>query len=133
LIDTADKAKGRRLLKTGPDDERGILCLSEIRELNQLADERAIKILWAGGIGLDQVHEFGRLGSFGIYVTSAAARRQTITGAYANDLGLAAEREPTRQGVTKTQLQLEAGFLAERVDGGARIGELAVAALEDPE
>ncbi|HXF00096.1 MAG TPA: hypothetical protein VN458_07100 [Solirubrobacterales bacterium] len=133
LIDTADKAKGRRLLKTGPDDERGILCLSEIRELNQLADERAIKILWAGGIGLDQVHEFGRLGSFGIYVTSAAARRQTITGAYANDPGLAAEREPTRQGVTKTQLQLEAGFLAERVDGGARIGELAVAALEDPE
>ncbi len=131
LIDTADKAKGRHLLKSGAHDELGILTLAEIRELNEFAGELGVRALWAGGIGIDQVHEFGRLGCFGIYVTSAAARKQMITPAYADDPVLTAEREPTREGVAATKLQLEAGFLSARVDGGEELLAQARAALAD--
>lgn len=62
-------------------------------------------------------------------MTSAAARRQQISDAYAHDPALAAEREPTREGVRSAKLQLEAGFLADRAAGAADLADLARRAL----
>lgn len=129
LLDTVDKAANRHLLKRGSQDDAGILFWPELVELDRAARQRGVKVLWAGGIRLDQVSDFGRLGCFGIYVTTAAARSQEISEAYASDPTLVAEREPTHEGVRSAKLQLEAGFLAERAPSGSDLADLAARAL----
>jgi hypothetical protein len=68
----------------------------------------------AGGISIAQSHLFGKLGVFGVYVTSAAAMLQRLSRRAQLDPGLAAEREPQPEAVARVKLLLEAGFLAGR-------------------
>jgi hypothetical protein len=74
----------------------------------------------------------GRLGVFGIYVTSAAATTIAVNGSYVRDPSLAGVKEPSKAAVLRTKILLEAGFLsANLVDGTAkRIERLAQEVLE---
>ncbi len=111
LIDTADKDKKRRLLKDSSKDSIGILDLNQVREIDSYARKKGIRCLWAGGITLPQTLEFGKLGVFGIYVTSAVAATIPLTEKYARDPMMTAEKEPTFEGVSRAKLLLEVGFL----------------------
>lgn len=115
LIDTAKKSEGRHLLKENAADERGFLSLAEVRRLNEFGENQRIKVLWAGGISLPQAFEFGRLGVFGIYITSAVAMPVPLGRKERRDPALIAKRLPTKQGVTRAKTLLEAGFLVERL------------------
>lgn len=115
LIDTADKGKGRRLLKNSLGDRVGILQLEQIARIDEYANELGIRVLWAGGITVPQAFEMGRLGVFGVYVTSAAAIARPVSGEYEHDIMLAEEKEPTFHGVYRVKLLLEAGFLVNRL------------------
>jgi len=116
LIDTADKDKGRRLLKKNSKDRVGILNLDQVIKINRFARKKGIRCLWAGGITLPQTLEFGKLGVFGIYVTSAVAATIPLTEKYARDPMMTAEKEPTFEGVSRAKLLLEIGFLINRLN-----------------
>jgi hypothetical protein len=133
LIDTVDKSAGRHLVKRAEGDASGILTWSEIEELDRQSRRLGLCILWAGGIPVSEAYAFGRLGAFGIYVTTAVARRQAISDEYAGDLTLAEEREPTGPGIARVKLLLEAGFL-DRVAGDAEFKPWAeaTAAADEP-
>jgi hypothetical protein len=124
LIDTADKSKGRSLLKESPRDEQGILSLAEIRELNEHARTLGIKALWAGGISAAQAYRFGEMGVFGIYTTSSTARKVAVSGDYEHDPSMPNEKEPTYQGVCRMALLLQAGFVRGRLE---QLGDRAAA------
>jgi len=111
LFDTADKDKGKKLLKQSKTDRIGILTLEQITAIDRYAGERGIKPLWAGGILIPQAYELGKLKVFGIYVTTAAAALRPVTDKYRRDPMITAEREITFDGVSRTKLLLEAGFL----------------------
>jgi hypothetical protein len=115
LIDTVDKDKGRRLLKNSPADSVGILLLNQIARINRHANKLGVKILWAGGITVQQAFEMGKLGVFGVYVTSAAAISKPVSGEYERDVMLTREKEPTFHGVYRIKVLLEAGFLVSRL------------------
>ncbi len=115
LIDTIDKAKGWRLLKDSNAQSKGLLSARQVRAIDRYASKLRVKVLWAGGITPQQAYQFGAMGVFGIYVTSAAARTLPVSAAYEGDPGLAAMKEPTYEGVSLVKLLLEAGFLAERL------------------
>ena len=110
LIDTMDKAAGWKVLR---DDQnsRGLLTENQIARLCSLGEDLGIKILWAGGITPAQVPTFGRLGVFGIYVTTAVADVTPVTWKYRRDPGLATEKRPTFNGVLRTKVLLEGSFL----------------------
>jgi hypothetical protein len=114
LIDTAKKSEGRRLLKDTKDDDRGFLTDAEIESLTAFATERKVKVLWAGGITMPQAYTFGRLGVFGVYVTSAAAALEPVGKKYRRDPYLVGSREPRPEAVARVKLLLEAGFLVGR-------------------
>jgi hypothetical protein len=114
LIDTIDKATKIALLRT-KTGRKGIINFENISALDQQARKKGIKVLWAGGITPPQVFELGRLGVFGIYVTSAAASPQPVPPEYESDPGLAVVKEATLEGVSRIKLLLEAGFLATRL------------------
>ncbi|MCJ7600478.1 MAG: hypothetical protein MUO63_03135 [Desulfobulbaceae bacterium] len=111
LFDTADKGKGRKLIKQPLKDRIGILTLKQIKEIDSYSRERGIKSLWAGGISIPQAFELGKLKVFGIYVTTAAATVRPVTDKYKRDPMVTAEREITFDGVSRTKLLIEAGFL----------------------
>lgn len=132
LIDTVDKSKEWRLLKTGKDP-KGILSRVQIQKIERLASVWNIKVLWAGGISLPQVYEFGKMGVFGIYVTSAAARLGPVQSGYERDPLLASLKEPSIEGVSLAKLLLEAGFLVSRLQNSkeaSKLEELAGALIE---
>jgi hypothetical protein len=131
LIDTIDKAEGRHLLKSSAADRAGFLSLRQIEDVDDLARSLGVKALWAGGLELRDVYEMGRLGVFGVYVTSAAATSIPARGSYVRDPMLAGVKEPTREGVLRTKILLEAGFLSTRSVNGVslRIRHLAEAVL----
>jgi len=116
LIDTADKSRGRKLLKDSPEDEVGILSETEIRELDQYARNLGIKALWAGGISAAQAYRFGKMGVFGIYTTTSTARKVAVSGDYTHDQSMPNEKEPTYRGVCRVALLLQAGFLQDRLE-----------------
>ena len=118
LIDTADKSLGWRLLKEQAGD-KGLLTTAQVRAIDKFAQALGVRALWAGGITLAQCLDFGRLGVFGIYVTSAAASSAPVP-ADEGDPMLAALKEPTYDGVSRAKLLLEAGFLAGRFKGTER-------------
>ena len=118
LIDTVDKAQGWKILRTG-NDPKGLLSLEEIAELDALGTKRGIKVLWAGSITGPQAYEFGKLGVFGIYVTTAASNKVAVSGSYVRDPGLAEEKQPSFAGVLAVKTLLEAGYLSKRVKNGA--------------
>ena len=123
LIDTLDKSKRWRLLRT-KDDPRGLLDPVQIREIDRLASNWGIKVLWAGGISLPQAFEFGKMGVFGIYVTSAAASLGPVSEKYERDPLLASLKEPSSEGVSRAKLLLEAGFLVSRLQRSDHAEEL---------
>jgi len=110
LIDTIEKAKSQPLLRMA-GDKKGLLTPKNIQEIDKLAQQLNIKVLWAGGISLPQVYELGRIGVFGVYVTSAAASLVPVAGSYKKDIGMAASKEPTYEGVYRVKLLMEAGYL----------------------
>ncbi len=120
LIDTVDKATGRRLLRKSSNDETGYLGLKQIERIERHARECGIKVLWAGGLGLRDVFAMGRLGVFGVYVTSAAATTIPVGGAYVRDPALAGVKEPSKEAVLRTKILLEAGFLTTKLAEGGR-------------
>lgn len=119
LIDTADKGLGWKLLKD-PAEAKGVLTSTQIRAVDTFAQKLGVNVLWAGGISLRQCYDFGKLGVFGIYVTSAAASSVAVTDEYKDDPLLAALKEPSYEGVYRAKLLLEAGFLSVRLAGEAR-------------
>jgi hypothetical protein len=114
LIDTVDKAAGWKILRTD-NDPKGLLDAAEIEQLSKVGEKLGIKVLWAGGITLAQAQLFGKLGVFGLYVTTAAAASIAVTDKYTHDRGLAASKRPTYRGVMDVKTIVEAGFLAERL------------------
>jgi hypothetical protein len=131
LIDTIDKAPGKRLLKASSRDDSGFLGPEQIKDAEALARKLGIKVLWAGGLGLRDAYGMGKLGVFGIYVTSAAATTIAVDGSYARDPSLAGVKEPSKAAVLRTKILLEAGFLAAKLANGTagRIERLAQAVL----
>lgn len=113
LIDTLDKSKGYRILRS-KTEPKGLLGLFQIKKIDELAASWGIRVLWAGGITLPQVYEFGKMGVFGIYVTTAVSSSSPVSKVYEKDPMLASMKEPTFDGVFRTKLLLEAGFLVAR-------------------
>jgi len=114
LIDTVDKAEGWKILRTN-GDPKGLLDAKQISRLSALGERLGIKVLWAGGITLPQAHVFGKLGVFGIYITTAAAASVAVTKKYEHDPALAASKRPTFVGVLDVKTVLEAGYLSKRL------------------
>lgn len=115
LIDTINKATGRRLLKKSSDDKTGYLGMKQIERIETHARGLGIKVLWAGGIGPHEVLAMGKLGVFGIYVTSAAAATVPVGGSYVNEPVLPGMKEPSRDAVLRVKILLEAGFLSAKL------------------
>lgn len=124
LIDTVDKAEGRKILKTG-NDPKGLLEIDEIRELDELGRRLGVKVMWAGGITRDQALEFGKIGVFGIYVTTAVSDRAAVSGIYLNDPGLDAAKQPNADKIRDVKTLIEAGFLIGKLDGLSAIPKAA--------
>jgi hypothetical protein len=117
LIDTVDKAEGWKMLRDGDSKDKGLLDEKAIARLSALGEKLGIKVLWAGGITLAQAHRFGKLGVFGIYVTTAAAASIAVTKKYEHDRALPASKRPSYRGVLDVKTILEAGYLGERLKG----------------
>jgi hypothetical protein len=127
LIDTAKKSEGRRLLKDTAEDERGFFTADEVKDLTAFAVRLGVKVLWAGGITLPQAYTLGRLGVFGLYVTSAAASLMPLDAKTRRDPGMLGIREPQAPAVARVKLLIEAGFLVNR--GASQLAALAEALL----
>jgi hypothetical protein len=116
LIDTVDKSQPRHLVRVDEDDEQGIFTWEQIEELNLKAKDAGVRALWAGGIPLAQVREFGRHRVFGVYVTTAASELVSPTAQERDDIGLLLAKRPAVEKIALVKLLLEAGFLAEADD-----------------
>lgn len=118
LIDTIDKATGKRLLKKSSFDKRGFLTLEQVASVEKWAKRFRINLLWAGGMDLSEVYEMGKLGIFGVYVTTAAATTIPVAGSYVRDPSLAGVKEPSKEAVLRVKTLLEAGFLSQKLPKG---------------
>jgi hypothetical protein len=124
LIDTVDKARGRRLIKADAEDERGLLTWDELDGLQETAARVGIRVLWAGGIPLEHVREMGRRRVFGVYVTSALAKPKVLEGEERRDIGLITAKEPEYGLIALVQLLLDAGFVGDKgLEGDASAAE----------
>jgi hypothetical protein len=121
LIDTVEKSKSWKILKTN-EDPKGLLLPDEVKRLKMVGDKLGIKTLWAGGITMEHAYLMGKLGVFGVYVTSAASKAAPVSREYDLDPALASEKEPTYEGVLEFKTILEAGYLAERTNGKLQEG-----------
>jgi hypothetical protein len=135
LIDTAKKSEGRRLLKDSPDDDRGFFTADKVKDLTAFAVRLGVKVLWAGGITLPQAYTLGRLGVFGLYVTTAAASLLPLDAKTRRDPGMLGIREPQAPAVARVKLLIEAGYLvgrgASQLAAGAEALVAALAAKDD--
>lgn len=75
-------------------------------------------------------HAFGKLGVFGIYVTTAAAESVPVTGKYRRDPAMTSVKRPTYAGVLDVKTVLEAGFLGERLTRQPTSGRVHALAAE---
>src|SRR5262249_14184613 len=114
LIDTAKKSEGRRLLKDSDQDVRGFLTIDEIDDLTSFAEGLKVKVLWAGGLTMPQAYALGKLGVFGMYVTTAAATLQPLDSRARKDPFLVGLREPREDAVARVKFLIETGFLVGR-------------------
>jgi len=112
LIDTVEKSRGLHLVKDSAEDEAGILSWEDVDVLQRTARELGLKVLWAGGIPLAQLREFGRRRPFGLYVTSAVSKAAMLEPGE-QDIGLISTKEPVREKIALAKLLLEAGFFAD--------------------
>jgi hypothetical protein len=122
LIDTVEKSNGRRLLKRSSSDESGYLGPKQVERIEAYAKrpEIDVRVLWAGGFGLRDVFFMGRLGVFGVYVTSAAATTIPVLPSYVRDPALSGLKEPTKHAVLLVKTLLEAGFLSAKLRASAK-------------
>jgi hypothetical protein len=131
LIDTVDKSRGRHLVRTTVDDAAGIFLWEEIAQLQREADGAGVRVLWAGGIPLGQVREFGSRRVFGVYVTTAAAEAKPLSPEEERDIGLMTGKRLMRQRIALVKLLLEAGFISDRAldedAAAAEVGDPAAA------
>jgi hypothetical protein len=113
LIDTVEKFRGLHLVKSGPADRNGILSWDEVDALQEIAVALGVKVLWAGGISLSQIGDFGQRRPFGIYITSAVSRTAELEPGE-EDIGLNSVKEPVREKIVLAKLLLETGFFADK-------------------
>jgi hypothetical protein len=125
LIDTAKKSEHRHLVRESRQDKKGFLSFEDIASLSAFAASLGIKVLWAGSISLSQAFEFGRMGVFGVYVTSATTAPRPVDKHARRDPALLVLREPQADGVARVKLLLEAGFLARQKKGAGKDEESA--------
>jgi hypothetical protein len=118
LIDTVEKASGRYLIKKSSRDPHGYLDWRHIQRVEKHAKQLNIRVLWAGGFGLHEAFELGKLGVFGIYVTSAVATKVPVSGGYVSDPTLPHVKMPTKDAVLRMKVLVEAGFLASKLQDG---------------
>lgn len=130
LIDTVDKSKGWKILRSG-NDSKGLLTVQQITRMSAFGETLGVRTLWAGGITVEQAYELGKLGVFGIYVTTSASREAPVTSEYKGDPALPAEKRPTFMGVWKVKTVLEAGFLAQHLPDGPIRNKIQQAGLDD--
>jgi len=121
LLDTVDKAGGRRLLKKSAKDGSGYLEWREIERIENHARNLGVKVLWAGGLSLRDTFEMGKLGVFGIYVTSTVADTIAVPEDYKQDPMLPSLKEPSHDAVLRVKMVLEAGFLVSRLS--SKVGD----------
>jgi hypothetical protein len=72
-------------------------------------------------------------GVFGIYVTTAAAIDVAVAGTYLRDPGMAKMKRPSFSGVLNVKTMLEAGYMSQRVKGGATLSEKRLHGAQDNE
>jgi len=112
LIDTVDKSKGWKLVKAG-GDPKGLLTKEDIKALEATARQLSVRVMWAGGLEPQDMHELGRLGVFGVYVTTAVCDPAPVTGeTYRRDPALASVKQPDVDKIVQVKTLLEAGFLS---------------------
>lgn len=115
LLDTIDKPSGRRLIKKSARDKAGYLGWGQIARIERHARGLGVKVLWAGGLNLRDAFAMGKLGVFGIYVTSAVANTIAVSELYERDPMLPSLKEPSGEAVLRLKILLEAGFLLSRL------------------
>lgn len=115
LIDTIDKASGRRLVKRSAGDRRGYLGWRQIARIEDYARNIGVKVLWAGGLSLRDTFAMGKLGVFGVYVTSALSSNIAVSMSYQRDPMLPSLKEPAGKAILRVKMLLEAGFLSSRL------------------
>jgi len=115
-IDVPGQEAPRRLVAfDGPGGENGVYTLEAIARAVAHARECGVRILWSGGIRAGTAYELGQLGVFGIFATSSTARPIRVGDVLSSDWQLAAEQEPTFEGVRRVHALLQAGFLNARL------------------
>lgn len=118
LVDSPDRVSPRRLAKTdGAKNDAGVLTIDEIRELQEYADGIGLRVLWSGGIEPRQAFDLARLGVFGIFTTSSAAKVIPVEGVLTVDPQLASAKEPTNVGVRRIHALIQAGYLCRVLSG----------------
>jgi hypothetical protein len=115
LLDTIDKPSGRRLMKKSARDKAGYLGWRQVARIEQHARGLGVRVLWAGGLSLRDAFAMGKLGVFGIYVTSAVANTIAVPELYERDPMLPTLKEPSGEAVFRLKILLEAGFLLSRL------------------
>ncbi len=115
-IDVPGQEAPRRLVAfDGPGGKHGIFKMADIARAAQSARQQGVRVLWSGGIRAGTAYELGQLGVFGVFTTSSTARPIRVGDVLASDWQLAAEQEPTFDGVRRVHALLQAGFLEERL------------------
>ena len=114
-IDSEGKQTTRRTIRLSGDptnqEDRGVLTYEDIAEITNYSKSQGVNILWSGGIRPLNAFELGKMDVFGIFTTSSTAIRIPVGNVLASDWQLAAEVEPTTEGIQKVHSLLQAGFL----------------------
>jgi hypothetical protein len=108
------------LIKKSAHDKAGYLGWRQIARIEQYARGLGVKVLWAGSLSLRDAFAMGKLGVFGIYVTSAVANTIAVPEHYERDPMLPSLKEPSGEAVLRLKTLLEAGFLLSRLSPNAR-------------
>lgn len=115
-IDVSGQEAPRRLVAfDGPGGENGVYTMEDIAQAVPRALQHGIRVLWSGGIRAGTAYALGQLGVFGIFTTSSTSRPIRVGDVLASDWQLAAEQEPTFEGVRRVHALLQAGFLEARL------------------
>jgi hypothetical protein len=113
LIDSPDRISPRRLVRERQVcDDKGVVTLDQIIEIDRAAADVGLKALWSGGITARQAFSLAARQVFGIFSTSATAKHIAVPPGFAQDPQLAFEGEPTEDGVHRVHACVQCGFLS---------------------
>jgi hypothetical protein len=110
-IDADGQQGPRRLLRASDTDTGGVFTVGQVADLNHYARQRNIRILWSGGITAQAAFDLGARQVFGVFSTSSTALQIAVGEVLEADPMLAAEGEPSFDGVRRVHGLLQAGFL----------------------